>query len=249
MKQILLLAIGFLLLHSLHAQGYAFGLKGGLTVGFQRWDESFQRDPLFRYHGIAYIESLSENNEFGLFAQGGYHVKGSAIRTFPFTYQLSGGGFETVPGFTIPFEFRNVSLTLGGKKKYDFGLNIKAFYLLGIRGDYTVSTKLRPDFIDENSPYALIYPIEPFVRKINYGATFGGGFEWMFSEYVGGVLEFTLNPDFSLQYNQPPIENIINPNPNFGANIITIPERQIRNVTLEVTLGLRFLHKIIYLDE
>lgn len=247
MRRILFLWAFLLPLAALQAQGYAFGIKGGLTVGMQRWDESFQRDPLFRYHGIAYIESLSENNEFGLFAQAGYHIKGSAIRTFPFVYQLPGGGFERFPGMNIPFEFRNLSLSLGGKKKYDLGISTKAFYMLGIRVDYTASTKLRPEFVDEESPYALIYPIEPFVKKVNYGAIVGGGFEWMFSDYVGGVLEFTVNPDFSLQYNQPAIENIINPNPD-GPNIITIPQRQIRNLTFEVTLGIRLLHIIEYID-
>ncbi len=249
MRRILFFTLFWCSFAALQAQGgYAFGIKGGLTVGMQRWDESFQREPLFRYHGIIYTESISENNEFGLFAQLGYHVKGSAIRTYPYTYQLPGGGFDRYPGLNIPFEFRNISLSLGGKKKYDFGIDKKAYYLIGIRGDYTVSTKLRPEFVDQNSPYAFIYPIEPYVKKINYGATVGGGIEWMFSEYVGGLLEFTVNPDFSLQYNQPKIENIINPNPNIGSNIITIPERQIRNVTFEVTLGFRFLHKIEYID-
>lgn len=248
MRQILLVSAFLFAFAAAQAQGYAFGVKGGLTIGMQRWDESFQREPLFRYHGIAYIESISDDNQFGIFAQAGYHVKGSAIRTYPYTYQLPGGGFERFPGLSIPFEFRNASLSLGGKKKFDFGLNIKAYYLLGIRVDYTVSTKLRPEFVDENSPYAFIYPIEPFVNKFNYGAIAGGGFEWMFSDYVGGVLEFTVNPDFSLQYNQPPIENIINPNPNIGSNIITVPRRQIRNVTFEVTLGIRLLHIIEYID-
>ncbi|MFN7115825.1 MAG: hypothetical protein ACK4TA_03445 [Saprospiraceae bacterium] len=247
MRPILLLLAFLLLGTAAQAQGYAFGLKGGLTVGMQRWDESFQRDPLFRYHGVAYIESLSEDNQFGLFAQLGYHIKGSAIRTFPFDFQLPGGGFERFPGMTIPFEFRNISLGLGGKKKYDLGVSTKAYYMLGIRVDYTASTKLRPEFVDDRSPYAFIYPIEPFVNEFNYGAIFGGGLEWMFSEYVGGVLEFSVNPDFSLQYNQPPIENIINPNPD-GPNIINIPQRQIRNLTFEVSLGIRLLHIIEYID-
>lgn len=234
---------------TIQAQGYAFGIKGGLTVGFQRWDQSFQRDPLYRYHGILFVESLNDDNAFALFAQGGYHIKGSAIRTFATTYQIPSGGFERFPAFTIPFEFRNVSLTLGGKKKFDLGLSSKYYYLLGIRGDYTVSTKLRPDFIEPNNPYALLYPIDSYVNKFNYGITVGGGLEWLFSEYVGGVVEITVNPDFSKQYNQPRIDNIINPFPVGGSNITSIPERQINNLTIEITLGLRLLHKIIYLDE
>lgn len=248
MRQILFSIIFFFSAITIYAQGAAFGIKGGLTVGMQRWDESFQREPLFRYHGIVFIESLPEDDQFLLFAQAGYHIKGSAMRTFA-TYYEVGGAYQRFPGVNIPFEFRNVSLTLGGKRKYDFGIDKKVYYLLGIRGDYTLSTKLRPDFIDENSPDVRIYPIEGFVRKVNYGATFGGGLEWMFSEYVGGLLEFSINPDFSLQYNQPAIPNVPNPNPNFGSSTITIPERRIRNLTFEVTLGFRFLHKVVYIDE
>lgn len=247
MRLTLLLFTLFFSTQMLQAQGYAFGVKGGLTVGFQRWDQAFQRDPLYRYHGILFIESLADDDQFALFAQGGYHIKGSAIRTYATTYEV-GGVFRNFPAQTIPFEFRNVSLTLGGKKKYDLGLDSKYYYLLGIRGDYTVSTKLRPDFIDETDPYALLYPIESYVNKINYGITIGGGLEWLFSEYVGGVVELTVNPDFSKQYNQPRIDNIINPYPG-GSNTTSIPARQINNLTIELTVGFRFLHKIVYLDE
>jgi hypothetical protein len=232
---------------TLQAQSYAFGFKGGPTIGTQRWDNSFQRDPLFRYHGILFIESASEDTRFALFAQGGYHIKGSAIRTFPQVIQTP-AGLQSLPGLTIPFEFRNISVTLGGKQRYDLGSFAQLYYMLGIRGDYTLSTRLSPDFVDDNDPYRLIYPIEPFVNKFNYGVTLGGGFEFPFSEYIGGILEFTVNPDFSRQYNQPRIENVRNPNPFGGSNTITIPERQIFNLTFEVTLGLRFLHKIIYVD-
>lgn len=248
MRLTLLLSLFLFSIPALQAQGYAFGVKGGLTVGFQRWDQAFQRDPLYRYHGIAFIESLDDDTNFSLFAQAGYHIKGSAIRTYATSYQVPSGGFETFPAFTIPFEFRNVSLTLGGKKKKDLGLDSKYYYLLGLRGDYTVSTKLRPDFVSENDPYALFYPIESYVNEFNYGITIGGGLEWLFSEYVGGIVELTINPDFSKQYNQPRIDNIINPFPG-GSNVTSIPERQINNLTIELTVGFRFLHKIVYLDE
>lgn len=250
MRRILLFIGCFFSIAAVSAQGYAFGIKGGLTVGMQRWDESFQREPLFRYHAIIYTESLPEDEKFALLAQLGYHVKGSTMRTYRtvFEFPPGSGNFQTFPGTTVPFEFRNISLTLAGKRKYDFGIDKKAYYMLGIRGDYTLSTKLRPDFVDETSLYTRIYPFEEFVRKINYGATFGGGIEWMFSEYIGGLLEFTVNPDFSFQYKQPAIPNVRNPNPGFGSSTITIPERQIRNVTFELTLGFRFLHKIEYID-
>lgn len=229
--------------------GFYFGLKGGLTVGIQKWDQSFQRDPLLRYHGIIFTESYSEEDKTALFAQLGYHVKGSAIRTYRTVVQFPDGTFRDVPARQTPFEFENISLSVGAKQKFPLGLGSnKVFYMIGIRGDYTVNTNLRPVNAEEFGVYNLIFPFEEFVNKFNFGAILGGGIQFEFTELVGGVLEFTVNPDFTRQYNQPEIPNVINPNPNFGSGTITIRERQISNTTFEVTLGLRFLRKVIYID-
>lgn len=232
--------------YTAHGQSYAFGLKGGLTIGTQKWDNSFQRDPLFRQHVIAFIESAEENEPFALFAQGGYHVKGSSIRTYRSVYTLPDGKLVEVPALSTPFVFNNASVTVGAKQKFDFTGAKKLYYMLGIRGDYTVSTNLRPD--DLSYYLSPIYPFEEYVNKFNYGATVGGGVELPFTDLVGMVLEFTINPDFTKQYNQPLIPNVINPNPFGGTNVIDIPERQITNVTFELTLGFRFVNKIVYID-
>lgn len=233
---------------SLDAQSFYFGLKGGLTIGTQKWDNTFERDPLFRYHFAAFTESYTEDDTYNLYAQLGYNVKGSAIRTYGFTAIFPDGSERYIPPRTTPFEFRNIGLTLGGKQKFSVGEQSRVFYLLGIRGEYTVSTKLRPDGIEESDNYYGIYPFDEYVNKFTFGVTAGAGFQFMFSELVGATLEFTANPDFTNQYNQPEIRNVINPNPNYGSNNITIPERQIKNTTFEVTLGLRFLRKVIYVD-
>jgi len=235
------LGLGYL---QLNAQGYAFGAKGGLTMGVQNWN-GFDQDPLVKYHGIAFIESISEENEFAIFAQAGYHVKGSAIRNRNFVNQLTGNAFRAP---AREFRFNNVSLTLGGKQKYDFGISNKIYYLFGIRGDYTVSTNLGEyTAFNERYPGYAIYPFdEPtFIRELNYGVTVGGGMEIPFSEYVSGLLEFTVNPDFSYQYQQPEIPNVLDP---YTGNTRSVPERQIRNITFEVSLGIRLLHIIEYID-
>ena len=54
------------------SQGMAFGFKGGPSLGFQKWGEGGQRDALIAYHGIAFVESLAEHDEFAIFAQLGY---------------------------------------------------------------------------------------------------------------------------------------------------------------------------------
>ncbi len=234
----------FVLSFTLSAQetgGFYFGVKGGLSIGFQRWN-SFERDPLFRYHGIGFIETATEEN-VGLFAQLGYHIKGSAIRT-PVIVVDS----RSFSSFEIPFEFRNISLSIGAKQKFDLGIDKKFYYLLGVRGDYTVSTKLRPDGISEQHPFYFSYPFEDFVNEINYGLIAGGGIEIPLSEFVGVLFELTVNPDFSKQYNQPEIPNVINPNPRGSSSTVTIPERNIVNTTFEFTVGFKFLRKVEYID-
>jgi hypothetical protein len=228
------------------AQSYAFGLKGGLTVASQRWDNSFQQEPLLRPHGAIFIETAEEDEPLALFAQGGYHVKGSAIRTYRSVFTLPDGRQVEAPSFSWPFLFNNASVSLGAKQKFDFRGDKKLYYILGIRGDYTVSTDLRPE--DLSAYLVPIFPFDEYVNRFNYGAIAGGGIELPFTELVGMMLEFTINPDFTKQYNQPLIRNVINPNPFGGSNVIDIPQRQITNVTFELSLGFRFVNKIVYID-
>lgn len=222
------------------AQSYAFGAKGGLTIGVQAWN-GFERDPLFSYHAVGFIESAPEDNAFAIFAQAGYHVKGSALRN-RLGVNLGTNQINRVPPQT--FEFRTISLTLGGKQKIDFGIG-KTYYLIGIRGDYTLNTNLSEYESLFNAFSVTIFPVDDFVQQFNYGATVGGGFEFPLNDLMSGLVEFTVNPDFSYQYRQPQINGAYDP---FSGNNRTLPERLIRNVTLELTVGLRFLHRIIYVD-
>jgi len=246
-KKYLLTAISiFFLFSGVQAQGYYFGLKGGMTISNQKWGNSYGRSPLWRYHIIGFIESAPESEQFSLFAQLGYHVKGSQIKTRSSTVYV-GGVPRNIPARSTPFLFNNLSLTLGAKQKFDVGGgDTKMYYLFGLRGDYTLSAELRPEGIDEsNICHLAIYPLDRYVNDFVFGMTAGGGFEFPFSEYVGGLIEFTVNPDFTYQYNSPPIPNDLC---YTGTNQSTIPERQIRTITFEVTFGIRFLHRIEYID-
>lgn len=228
--------------YGLRAQGYAFGLKGGLTIGVQQW-EGFEQDPLFKYHGIAYIESLPESNEFALLAQLGYHLKGSAFRSRN-AFGFNGDIFRAP---AQEFIFRNLALVLAAKQKFDvFGNDSRAYYILGLRGDYNLGTNL-----SEYKEANMVYPIYPddskeLIREITYGLSLGGGIELPFSELVGTIIEFSVNPDFSYQYVQPSATVFVN-NQFFTGNV-NIPERKIRNLTFELTVGFRFLNKIEYID-
>jgi len=228
--------------------GSAFGLKVGPTIGFQKWTSSRESELLFRYHGLAYIETYSPDAAYALFAQAGYHVRGGALR-------LRGGSFQaqnsqnliTIATRSYPYEFNNVSLALGAKQRF-LSNNTAFYYLVGVRGEYTVSTNLE-DYHPENDPLALFNLIHPFpgsgVRRINYGIIAGGGLDFMFSELVGGMIELTINPDFSSQYKSPSFQ-YTDINTSTPRNIA---ERDIKNVSIELSIGIRLLRIVEYVDQ
>ena len=67
---------------------------------------------------------------------------------------------------------------------------------------------------------------------------------------VSGIVAFNLDilDEEFLHEMSTLIPNVINPNPFGGSNVIDIPQRQITNVTFELTLGFRFVNKIVYID-
>lgn len=239
-KHLLSVALFFLTISQLCAQGTAYSFKGGLTLGIQKWN-SLDQDPLFKYHGAICAESLDETSLFSVFAQAGYHLKGSALRNGNFLDQ--NGNFYRLSA--QEFIFKNASLILGAKRKYDMSEVMRGYYLLGLRGDYTLGTNLDKYKAANEFNGGLFYPDNNFVRKWNYGISIGGGFEFAFGELVGGLLEITVNPDFSYQYRQPTIPNVRDP---YTGQNRSIPERSIRNITFEITAGFRLLRKVEYID-
>ncbi len=223
------------------AQSTAYVFKGGLSIGSQKWDNS-ERQLLFAWHGALAIESLDdEEDRAALFAQIGYHVRGSATR-FRFT------NFNGFPGssYSEGFKFNNISLILGAKQKFPMGANGNAryFYYGGIRGDYTLSTNI--DDLSANNDCAIgVYPFIGGVQRWIGGVSAGGGIEFPLGDLIGGQLEVSVHPDFTLQYRQPsgtitlPGDCTINGQPT----PITLPERKIRNTTIELTLGIRLIKK------
>lgn len=220
------------------AQSYAFGLKGRPNMAFQRWGES-NRQALWAYHAAAFIEGAPEGDGGAMYAQLGYHVRGSAYRF----QAISFGTNQFLGQRTDEFRFNNLALQLGFKSRMDNFTSV-LYYFFGVRGEYTLSTNLAE--YDEFRAAGLFYPVEGFVRKFNYGLSLGGGWEFPFGEFVNGVIEISFHPDFSRQYDAPRIDNVIDP--FFPGTFRTIPERRVINYTAEVSLGLRFLRKIIYID-
>jgi hypothetical protein len=174
-----------------------------------------------------------------MYAQAGYHVRGSAIRFQAIQF----GNNRFLGQRTDEFRYNNASLQVGFKSRIPRDAST-LYYFFGLRGDYTLSTNLS-DY-DDLVQNGLIYPTDAWVRKINYGISIGGGWEFPFGEFVSGLIELSFHPDFSRQYDQPAIPNVIDP--FFPGVARTIPDRRIVNYTAEISLGLRFLRKIIYID-
>jgi hypothetical protein len=241
----ILFAVLLLFFGQTTAQSTAYVFNFGPTASLQKWDNSSGREPLFQYNASIAIETINNENDRGSFLmQLGYHVKGSANR---FRYYNINSGF---PGgtYTERFKFNNFSLVLGAKQRFDMGASSKTryFYFGGLRGDYTFSTNVD----NLNSGFAscnpAAYPLMGGVQRWMAGFTVGGGMEFMFSELVGGQIQLSVNPDVTPQYRQNAIPNVIDLcNPG---SVYNIEERRIRNTTVELSIGLRLLKKVVYVE-
>ena len=226
MKKLLLVCTFLMLFTSMAFSQYYVGVKGGMGLNMQKWN-SYERDILFS----PCIDLFSETNDDAinkLYASIGYHVRGSAVRGF---------GFTTFN----PYKFNNLVAEVGGKRMVTTDRETNGYYLLGVRLEYTMSTNLENR---ANSIYNLVSDV--YVRKFNYGVTVGGGFELKFGENKILFLEMSVMPDLSKQYEQLESLTIENPNPVAGGpfpspQFITIVPQEVRNVALELKVGIKFL--------
>ena len=225
--------------------GYFYGLRGGLSLGSQDWS-NIETELRLGFHGDVFYETLSPNSPFNFWAQLGYHQRGSRIsRRRVLTFQ---GNQVRLPA--DGFVFNNVVFALGGKQVVKFLGLADVYYLLGLRAEYNVSTNLGEyDRLSGSQGIAFRqnYPVDSyeFINRFVYGASVGGGINLPLSDKLGGFVELVIQPDLNFQYNQGPINNVINPG---GPNNTTIGERAIRNVTIEVSVGMRLLRKWTYVD-
>lgn len=223
-------------------QGAAFGIKGGATMAFQKWDNS-DRDPLIGYHFIGSVETLAEEGEFSMFAQLGYHTRGSAIRIPSFNYDdRNTGAPRSFGGSTTKYDFYNIGLSAGFKQRFAAGSG-SFYYLFGLRGEYNVKNSFS-QFKDLPENIQAFFPSEVGVNDFTFGFIFGGGFEFPLSPYIDATVELTVNPDYTKQYFQPP-GSAYDP---YTRNIHPLPERNIRNNSIELSIGFRFLRLVEYVD-
>ncbi|MBN8678455.1 MAG: hypothetical protein J0M29_09535 [Chitinophagales bacterium] len=245
MMRLLLCFLVCILSHGLvEAQSTAYVFQFGPTAGLQKWDNSSGREPLFQYHGAISMEGINNEDPRGSFyMQLGYHVKGSATR-YRFFNINSGAPSGTA---TERFKFNNFSLAIGFKQRFKENSigTVRYFYMGGLRGDYTYSTNI-DELAERNSCNPGYYPFMVGVQRWMGGFTVGGGIELDFSELVGAQVQLTVNPDVTPQYRSNAVNNVIDTcfnGPNFS-----IPERRIRNTTVELSIGLRLLRKVVVVD-
>jgi len=231
--------------HGVDWGGYFFGLRGGLSLGSQDWsDIETELNP--GLHGDIFYETLPVRSTFSFWASAGYHQRGSRLSR---RRVLGFGGSSRV---TLPadnFLFNNVVVALGGKQIVKYTRLADLYYLIGIRGEYNVSTNLSKydDLVSVAGQFFRdTYPVDSyeFINRFTYGVTVGGGANFLLSESIGGFIELSAQPDLNFQYNQGAIANVIGP----GPGNTTIGERAIRNFTIELSVGLRFLRKWTYVD-
>jgi len=216
-------------------QSFWFGSKVGPGLNFQSWGSGnnttgINRDVAFSFNGDIFIESYDQLGRGSMYAALGYHSRGSAVRFFSFNNDV----------LNQTYRFNNVVLEVGFKKAAARIKSLETYFLLGVRGEYTVSNNLG----SFNQAGNLFFPSKEFVRNINYGVTAGGGFEFYLSPMSNGFVEFSIHPDISIQYEQPPIANVMDP---FG-NRVNLPLTQVRNLSMELKFGIKFLRKVEYID-
>lgn len=217
-----------------YGQSYGFGLKGGLTGASQAWENQNRANSLMlAWHVAAYIESQDNTEDkYSIFSQLGYHIRGSATR---FGGGVGFGGIIIEPR-TFRQEFKNISLALGGKRKYPSFSGHQWFYSFAVRGEYT---------LDYNLEYYATLVLPEDVRRFNFGISVGTGYQLNIREKVGILLELQVQPDFSRQVFVPPLRWN---NPHTG-QIQPLPEQSIRNLSVELSAGFRLLRKIEYEDD
>lgn len=202
------------------AQYAAHGLKGGLTIGTQKWNGQ-DREALFSYHAGYVYESYTSSDKFSYLVELGYHVKGSAVRTN--FYDLS-GNFRQI---TTRNKFGQAGLLLGAKSLLDVnfgGGNV--YYMIGGRLEYTVTDTIE-----------TIANLSRYINRFNYGITVGGGLEFKIADKALAFLEVQISPDFSQQIFMPPGNYVA----NYQGNTVFVQfqEQKVINTAVEVTVGVK----------
>ncbi len=210
-----------LLSYSLLGQGYSWGAKIGGSINKQKWN-GFERELLPSPHIDFFTETYDGSlNRF--YASVGYHTRGSAI---------GAGIFGNGTRLFKAYRFHNAVAQIGGKRMIPRSDVLSGYYVLGLRGEYTFATNL-----EKESSLGFLPLSNGYVKRFLYGVTIGGGFEYQWKDDKLIFLEVNFNPDLSKQYEQLVILQYTD---SFGQKR-TLPTQEVRNISLELSVGIRFL--------
>lgn len=230
------LALGLLLASSVFAQGTAIVIKGGPTVATQRWNGADASLALLSYHGTIGVEFLggwragrrdtsSRNVQTSFGLQGGYHIKGNAVRV---RYQDPANPNNFVRD-QLKNEFHTASLLLYAKGSRLTAPQSEIYYLMALRLDYTVKYNM------------LTQGLDNYVNKLNYGVTLGGGYTYYVpNSRLGIFIEASISPDISRQVYVPAGIPIVY---QIDGQTYSYPsqEMKIHNLIFEVSLGFKLM--------
>ncbi len=233
MARALILLASLLVFGTIKGQGTVFIPKVGLVGGVSNFS-NFQSLPLISYHASLAFEGYEEGAKNSFFGQIGIHNRGSNVRV------LAPIGINSAIDRRQNIMLSNISGQVGLKNRISSNNERRPYYSFGIRLEYTLSNNF-----ESFEELAGFLPLEPFINKWNYGASLAFGYEFEFSELFGGIVEASLHPDLSFQYNQ---QQSITINAPINGQAVVLPRRQVRNVTFELSFGLRLINKVVYIN-
>jgi hypothetical protein len=218
---------------TLFAQEFgAYGIKGGMTLGFQKWNSNAPGDVLFLPLGNGSFITEIYNGRSALSLEFGYHERGSALiqRAFRYADPNNPSIIVDYPARTLQRKFSNIVFQPAFKQLYDVGSGWNAYYLFGARLEYTIKDTI---------PYAYNPPVDVHIglNRFNYGISVGGGAERRLGNSpIMMQIEFQAQPDFSAQIQIPPLVYYdIYSRSNYVSDA-----QKVNNITFELTLGFKF---------
>lgn len=211
----------------------AYGIKGGMTMGFQKWNSNENSDVLFLPLGNGSIfTEMYAGGRGSLCFEFGYHERGSGIIQQAQQYNDPvSGQVINFPAQTLQRKFSNIVFQPAFKQIYDMGSGWGGYYMLGARVEYTIKDSI--PFL-----YNSVVPVNLGLNRFNYGITVGGGFEHRLgTSPMMMQVELQAQPDFSAQIQSPalPYYNI------YTRTNDIYPAQKVNNITFELTLGFKFV--------
>jgi len=230
--------------HQSYYKGYIWGLKGGPTL-MRQAGHYRTRGTAYGYHLALYYESYDSRSPSQIYAQLGYHQRGSSLTRFYF------GSLKNIANKAFQFDnpkfiYHNASLQIGIKNSRQLHDQLSGYVGIGLRGEYTFNTNLDA-YAKVNEEYGFpVYPDPALLRPFLYGfSLLLGTTLWKFDPLqYEAFAELGIHQDISPQYYQPPLRGrFVDP---YTGQAQTLNEIKMRNFSIELSVGVRIYRLFIY---